>query len=81
MSKSKSKNLASQTAPTASTIVTPSKKDKLFGLSRTPAVLLGNDVLESFRRVTLDFRRRKVRFVLRSERRQVTGSRIYVPGV
>ena len=31
---SKSKNLASQTAPTASTIVTPSQKDKLFGLSR-----------------------------------------------
>jgi predicted aspartyl protease len=37
----------------------------LFGLARRPAVLLGNDVLESFRRVTLDFRRRKVRFVLR----------------
>jgi predicted aspartyl protease len=54
---------------------------KLFGLARTPAVLLGNDVLESFRRVTLDFRRRKVRFVLRSQRRQLTGSRIYVPGV
>ena len=38
---------------------------RLFGLARRPAVLLGNDVLESFKRVTLDFRRRKVRFVLR----------------
>ena len=54
---------------------------RLFGLARTPAVLLGNDVLESFRRVTLDFRRRKVRFVLRNKRRQITGTRIYVPGV
>ena len=35
----------------------------LFGLANRPALLLGNDVLESFRRVTLDFRRRKVRFL------------------
>lgn len=37
----------------------------LFGLSDQPALLLGTDVLETFRRVSLDFRRRKVRFGLR----------------
>lgn len=40
----------------------------LFGLSDTPAVLLGTDVLKTFKRVTLDFRRRKVRFTLRDRR-------------
>jgi hypothetical protein len=38
---------------------------KLFGLSDQPALLLGTDVLETFRRVSLDFRARKVRFQLR----------------
>lgn len=38
---------------------------KLFGLSREPALLLGTDILENFRRVSLDFRARKVRFQLR----------------
>jgi hypothetical protein len=38
---------------------------KLFGLSREPALLLGTDLLESFRRVSLDFKARKVRFQLR----------------
>jgi hypothetical protein len=38
---------------------------KLFGLSDEPALLLGTDILESFRRVSLDFRARKVRFQLR----------------
>lgn len=38
---------------------------KLFGLSKEPALLLGTDILESFRRVSLDFRSRKVRFQLR----------------
>jgi predicted aspartyl protease len=38
---------------------------KLFGLSEEPALLLGTDLLESFRRVSLDFRARKVRFQLR----------------
>ena len=38
---------------------------KLFGLSRQPALLLGTDLLENFRRVSLDFRARKVRFQLR----------------
>jgi hypothetical protein len=38
---------------------------KLFGLSAQPALLLGTDLLETFRRVSLDFRARKVRFQLR----------------
>jgi hypothetical protein len=38
---------------------------KLFGLSDEPALLLGTDLLESFRRVSLDFKARRVRFQLR----------------
>lgn len=38
---------------------------KLFGLADQPALLLGTDVLETFRRVSLDFRARKVRFQLK----------------
>ncbi len=38
---------------------------KLFGLSDKPALLLGTDLLETFRRVSLDFKSRKVRFQLR----------------
>jgi hypothetical protein len=38
---------------------------KVFGLSDRPALLLGTDLLEIFRRVSLDFRSRKVRFQLR----------------
>jgi hypothetical protein len=38
---------------------------KMFGLSKEPALLLGTDILETFRRVSLDFRARKVRFQLR----------------
>ncbi|HEU5482346.1 MAG TPA: retroviral-like aspartic protease family protein [Sphingomicrobium sp.] len=38
---------------------------KRFGLSEEPALLLGTDLLETFRRVSLDFRARKVRFQLR----------------
>jgi hypothetical protein len=37
----------------------------VFGLSNEPALLLGTDLLETFRRVSLDFRARKVRFQLR----------------
>lgn len=37
----------------------------LFGLSDQPALLLGTDILETFKRVSLDFRARKVRFQLR----------------
>lgn len=38
---------------------------KLFGLSDEPALLLGTDILEAFRKISLDFRSRKVRFHLR----------------
>ena len=38
---------------------------KVFGLSNEPALLLGTDLLETFRRVSLDFQARKVRFQLR----------------
>ena len=38
---------------------------KVFGLSDRPALLIGTDLLENFRRISLDFRRRKVRFQLR----------------
>jgi hypothetical protein len=48
--------------PIAFADVTPFK---LFGLSEEPALLLGTDLLETFRRVSLDFRARKVRFQLR----------------
>ena len=37
----------------------------LFGLADRPALLLGTDLLRSFRRVSLDFRNRRVRFTLR----------------
>lgn len=39
---------------------------ELFGLSRQPSLMLGTDVLQAFRRVSLDFRARKVRFQLRT---------------
>ena len=38
---------------------------ELFGLANEPSLLLGTDLLEVFRRVSLDFRTRKVRFQLR----------------
>jgi hypothetical protein len=38
---------------------------KMFGLANEPALLLGTDILETFRRISLDFRARKVRFQLR----------------
>lgn len=38
---------------------------KVFGLSDQPSLLLGTDLLATFRRVSLDFRARKVRFQLR----------------
>jgi hypothetical protein len=43
---------------------------KLFGLAEQPALLLGTDLLASFRRVSLDFKARKVRFQLRKCRIQ-----------
>jgi len=38
---------------------------RVFGLSDKPALLVGTDLLETFRRVSLDFGGRKVRFQLR----------------
>jgi len=38
---------------------------EMFGLSHQPALLLGTDILENFRRISLDFRSRRVRFQLR----------------
>ena len=38
----------------------------LFGLAHEPAMLVGTDVLETFRRVSLDFHARKVRFQLKT---------------
>jgi hypothetical protein len=38
---------------------------KLFGLADQPALLLGTDLLQTFRRVSLDFRARRIRFQLR----------------
>ena len=38
---------------------------KLFGLANEPALLLGTDILETFRRISLDFKARKIRFQLR----------------
>jgi predicted aspartyl protease len=37
---------------------------KAFGLEKRPAMLLGIDTLRSFRRVSIDFSQRKVRFLL-----------------
>ena len=38
---------------------------RVFGISEEPALLVGTDILESFRRVSLDFRARKARFQLK----------------
>jgi predicted aspartyl protease len=38
---------------------------QVFGLDTQPSLLLGTDLMEVFRRVSLDFRARKVRFQLR----------------
>lgn len=43
----------------------------VFGLTKQPSLLLGTDLMETFRRVSLDFRARKARFQLR--RCQSTG--------
>jgi predicted aspartyl protease len=44
---------------------------EVFGLADRPALLLGTDLLETFRRVSLDFKARKVRFQLRRCRQGV----------
>jgi hypothetical protein len=38
---------------------------RVFGLENQPALLLGTDILEAFRKIQLDFAARKVRFQLR----------------
>ena len=38
---------------------------EVFGLDKEPSMLLGTDILENFRRVSLDFRARRVRFQLK----------------
>lgn len=38
---------------------------RVFGINDEPALLLGTDILELFRRISLDFRARKVRFQLK----------------
>ena len=38
---------------------------QVFGIHNKPSLLLGTDLMETFRRVSLDFRGRKVRFQLR----------------
>ena len=38
---------------------------RVFGLADEPALLLGTDILEAFRKISLDFSARKVRFQLR----------------
>ena len=38
---------------------------KMFGIQQQPALLLGTDILESFRKISLDFKARKVRFQLK----------------
>ncbi len=38
---------------------------EVFGLDKQPALLLGTDILENFRRIGLDFKARKVRFQLK----------------
>jgi predicted aspartyl protease len=40
---------------------------KLFGLSKKPSMLLGMESLRSFRRVSVDFASRKVKFLLQKE--------------
>lgn len=38
---------------------------QVFGLDKRPSLLLGTDMMENFRKVSLDFRERKVRFQLK----------------
>ena len=38
---------------------------EVFGIEKQPSLLLGTDLMEVFRRISLDFRARKVRFQLK----------------
>ena len=48
---------------------------EVFGFGDQPALLLGTDLMENFRRVSLDFRDRKVRFQLKRCSRQAATMR------
>lgn len=48
---------------------------EVFGLNEEPSLLLGTDLMEKFRRISLDFSNRKVRFQLRKCRSQKTSIR------
>lgn len=48
---------------------------EIFGLDKEPSLLLGTDLMEKFRRISLDFNDRKVRFQLRKCRSQKTSIR------
>ena len=50
---------------------------RLFGLREAPAMLLGTDLMGSFRRISLDFRAKKVRFQLPRCRPGSVGSRSF----
>ena len=50
-----------QNVPVAFSDVPPFAR---FGLAKTPALLLGMDVLRLFRRVNIDFANREIRFAL-----------------
>jgi hypothetical protein len=54
---------------------------EVFGLTGRPALLLGTDLLGTFRRVSLDFRARKVRFQLRRCRQGLTINTLAEPSV
>jgi hypothetical protein len=54
---------------------------EVFGLADRPALLLGTDLLGTFRRISLDFRARKVRFQLRRCRQGLLINTIPEPGV
>lgn len=47
-----------------------------FGLSETPALMLGMDALRAFKRVEIDFPARRVRFLMTRRDRPPTGTRI-----
>jgi len=48
---------------------------EVFGIGDKPALLLGTDLMENFRRVSLDFGERKLRFQLRDCKMRLTGMR------
>lgn len=54
---------------------------EVFGLADRPALLLGTDLLGTFRRISLDFRARKVRFQLRRCNQGLTVNTLPEPSV